>query len=59
MCPNGGSLHDTQTIKKLFEDIIDIVLKKNTNDEIKHLGQALERLRESVVIALDRLKKRR
>lgn len=31
----------------------------NTNDEIQNLGQALERLRESVVIALDRLKKRR
>jgi|SaaInlStandDraft_7_1057024.scaffolds.fasta_scaffold00633_10 hypothetical protein len=33
MCPNGGSLHDTHTITKLFEDIIDIVLKKNTNDD--------------------------
>lgn len=31
----------------------------NTRDEIQYLGQALERLRESVVIALDRLKKRR
>ena len=31
----------------------------NTKDEIQNLGQALERLRESVVIALDRLKKRR
>jgi HAMP domain-containing protein len=30
----------------------------NTNDEIHNLGLALERLRESVVIALDRLKKR-
>lgn len=29
----------------------------NTNDEIHSLGQALERLRESVKIALDRLKK--
>lgn len=29
----------------------------NTNDEIQSLGQALERLRESVKIALDRLKK--
>jgi len=29
-----------------------------TNDEIHNLGLALERLRESVVIALDRLKKR-
>ena len=28
-----------------------------TNDEIESLGQALERLRESVKIALDRLKK--
>lgn len=29
-----------------------------TNDEIHNLGMALERLRESVIIALDRLKKR-
>jgi len=33
-----------------------IVVK--TNDEIQHLGEALERLRESVRIALDRLQKR-
>ncbi len=35
-------------------DRIDI----KTNDEIQHLGEALERLRESVRIALDRLQKR-
>ncbi len=33
-----------------------IVVK--TNDEIQHLGEALERLRESVKIALDRLKRK-
>ena len=42
MCPNGGSLHDTQTIKKLFEDIIDIVLKKNTNDDFIELKTSQE-----------------
>ncbi|KAA3608794.1 MAG: HAMP domain-containing protein [Calditrichaeota bacterium] len=33
-------------------------IEVKTNDEIKHLGEALERLRESVTIALERLKKR-
>ena len=37
---------------------LDEKKKKKTNDEIHHLGEALERLRESVIIALDRLKKR-
>ena len=35
-------------------DRIDV----KTNDEIRYLGEALERLRESVRIALDRLQKR-
>ena len=37
---------------------LDEKVEVKTNDEIHHLGEALERLRESVVIALDRLKKR-
>ena len=37
---------------------LDEKVQVKTNDEIHHLGEALERLRESVIIALDRLKKR-
>ncbi|HHJ53173.1 MAG TPA: HAMP domain-containing protein [Caldithrix abyssi] len=36
---------------------LDEEININTHDEIENLGQALERLRESVKIALDRLKK--
>lgn len=31
MCPKGGSLHNTEVITKLFEDMIDIVLNKSNN----------------------------
>ncbi len=49
----------TQKADDISQGKLDERIVVNTNDEIRNLGLALERLRESVVIALDRLKKRR
>ena len=48
----------TKKADDISQGKLDEKIEVKTNDEIHHLGEALERLRESVVIALDRLKKR-
>lgn len=48
----------TQKADDISQGKLDAPVSVNTKDEIQHLGEALERLRESVRIALDRLKKR-
>jgi HAMP domain-containing protein len=48
----------TKKADDISQGKLDEKVLVKTNDEIHHLGEALERLRESVIIALDRLKKR-
>jgi len=48
----------TKKADDISQGKLDEKVHVKTNDEIQHLGEALERLRESVIIALDRLKKR-
>ena len=48
----------TRKADDISQGKLDEKVSIHTNDEIQHLGEALERLRESVRIALDRLKKR-
>lgn len=48
----------TQKADDISQGKLDEPVSVRTKDEIQHLGEALERLRESVRIALDRLKKR-
>jgi len=48
----------TKKADDISQGKLDEKVQVKTNDEIHHLGEALERLRESVIIALDRLKKR-
>lgn len=50
-------LYLTQKADDLSQGKLDEKVSVHTNDEIQNLGEALERLRESVKIALDRLKK--
>ena len=49
----------TQKADEISQGKLDERIVVNTHDEIENLGAALERLRESVKIALDRLKNRR
>jgi len=48
----------TQKADDISQGNLDEKIAVRTRDEIQHLGEALERLRESVKIALERLKKR-
>lgn len=48
----------TNKANEISQGKLDEKIAVNTNDEIEKLGEALERLRESVSIALGRLKKR-
>jgi HAMP domain-containing protein len=50
-------LYLTRRADDLSQGKLDEKVGVNTNDEIQNLGEALERLRESVKIALERLKK--
>lgn len=50
-------LYLTRKADDISQGKLDEKVGVNTNDEIQHLGEALERLRESVKIALERLKK--
>lgn len=50
-------LYLTQKADDISQGKLDEKVGVNTKDEIQNLGEALERLRESVKIALDRLKK--
>ncbi len=50
-------LYLTERADKISQGELEEKVKVNTNDEIAQLGDALERLRESVKLALDRLKK--
>ncbi|MGD9897608.1 MAG: HAMP domain-containing protein [Calditrichaceae bacterium] len=51
-------LYLTKKADDISQGNLDEKIFVKTNDEIQSLGEALERLRESVKIALDRLKKR-
>ncbi len=51
-------LYLTRKADDISQGNLDEKIFVKTNDEIQSLGEALERLRESVKIALDRLKKR-
>ncbi|HED09528.1 MAG TPA: HAMP domain-containing protein [Caldithrix abyssi] len=48
----------TEKANEISQGKINEAIMVRTNDEIQDLGEALERLRESVKIALERLKKR-
>jgi nitrogen fixation/metabolism regulation signal transduction histidine kinase len=48
----------TQKADDISRGNLDEKIAVRTKDEIQNLGEALERLRESVKIALERLKKR-
>ncbi len=48
----------TEKANEISQGKINEAIQVRTNDEIRDLGEALERLRESVKIALERLKKR-
>ncbi len=50
-------LYLTRKANDISQGKLDEKVGVNTNDEIQNLGEALERLRESVKIALERLKK--
>ncbi len=50
-------LYLTERADKISQGELEEKVKVDTNDEIAQLGDALERLRESVKLALDRLKK--
>jgi methyl-accepting chemotaxis protein len=50
-------LYLTQKADDISQGHLNEKVGVDTNDEIQNLGEALERLRESVKIALDRLKK--
>jgi len=50
-------LYLTRKADDISQGKLDEKVGVNTNDEIQNLGEALERLRESVKIALERLKK--
>ncbi len=41
MCPRGGSLHNTEIINKLFQDMVDVVLEKgNYHNSFKNLSNS-------------------
>ncbi len=48
----------TQKANDISQGKLDTKVSVETRDEIQHLGEALERLRESVKMALERLQKR-
>jgi len=50
-------LYLTQSADDISKGNLDKPVGVKTNDEIQKLAQALDRLRESVKIALERLKK--
>ena len=40
MCPNGGTLHDSQVITKLFQDLVEIVLNKKSRNGFELLQKS-------------------
>lgn len=51
MCKNGGTLHDTNTIVKLFEDMIEIVLQKDKNNNLFQLISS--KVKEDIIEGFD------